>query len=126
MSKAIVLISKFTVFIFCCILLAACGEETSDSDNSGKPGNGTATLSWLPPTQTADGAPLTTLAGYKIYYGTSFDELPNVITINSPGISTYMIEGLPEGNTYYFAITAIDTAGMESEFSDIASKDIPA
>ncbi len=32
---------------------------------------GDATLSWDPPTTNADGTPLTDLAGYRIYYGTS-------------------------------------------------------
>ena len=30
---------------------------------------GSATLSWMPPTENADGSALTDLAGYRIYYG---------------------------------------------------------
>jgi hypothetical protein len=33
--------------------------------------NGSATLSWAAPTENMDGTPLTNLAGYQIYYGTS-------------------------------------------------------
>ena len=39
---------------------------------------GSATLSWLPPTTNIDGSPLTNLAGYKIYWGTSADDFPEL------------------------------------------------
>ncbi len=36
---------------------------------------GSATLSWKPPTENADGSALTNLAGYRIYYGRNRDNL---------------------------------------------------
>lgn len=84
---------------------------------------GSATLSWLPPTQNTDGSPLTNLAGYKIYWGTQQGTYPNSTTLNNPGLATYVVEGLAPG-TYFFVATAINTVGAESAFSGVASKTI--
>ena len=85
---------------------------------------GTATLSWLPPTENTDGSVLTDLAGYKIYYGTESGNYTSTITIDNPGIATYVVDNLPGGNTYYFVITSFTTGGLESEYSTMGSKTI--
>lgn len=84
---------------------------------------GSATLSWTPPTQNTDGSPLTDLAGYRVRWGTSQGNYANVVSINNPGITTYVIENLTP-NTYYFVATAFDTSGNESGYSNAASKTI--
>jgi len=88
------------------------------------PTNGAATLNWLPPTENMDGSALEDLAGYKIYYGTSPNSFPNVISISNPGLSSFVIENLPANITYYFSITALNSNGIESRFSNIVSKNI--
>ncbi len=86
--------------------------------------NGSATLSWLPPTERVDGSPLFgALAGYRIYWGTSVTDLSNVATIANPGVTTYMVEQLVPA-TYYFAVTAYDTSGLESARSNTAHKTV--
>ncbi len=82
---------------------------------------GSATLSWTAPTENDDGSPLTDLAGYKIYWGTSPGSYPNSVTINNPGITTYVVEDLPPG-TYEFVATSFNSAGMESVYSTPATK----
>lgn len=82
---------------------------------------GSLILSWMPPTQNTDGSALTNLAGYRIYYGVEEHDFPNVIVIDNPGIATYLVEGLTP-DTYYFAATAVNTNGIESDFSNIATK----
>jgi hypothetical protein len=84
---------------------------------------GTATLSWYPPTQKTDGSALTGLAGYRIYWGTTEGDYSNSVTLDNPGITTYMIEQLTPA-TWYFATTAFDSLGMESPFSNVASKTV--
>jgi hypothetical protein len=84
---------------------------------------GSATLTWLPPTEKTDGSPLTDLAGYKIYWGQSQDDLSNSVTIENPGVTAYVLDGLLPA-TWYFAATAVDSEGMESSFSNVASKTI--
>jgi hypothetical protein len=85
---------------------------------------GTATLTWTPPTQNTDGSPLTNLAGYKIYWGPAAGNYPNSVTVNNPGIATYVVTSLIPG-TYFFAASALNTAGTESALSLAASKTIP-
>ena len=87
-------------------------------------GTGTATLTWMPPTEYTDGSALSNLAGYKIYYGTSSGSYSNVITVNNVGTASYVIENIPAGRTYYFVVTAFDANGTESAYSNVVSKTI--
>jgi Putative Ig domain/Fibronectin type III domain len=84
---------------------------------------GSATLNWLPPTQNVDGSPLTNLAGYKVYWGNSQGSYPNSTTLNNAGLTSYVVENLVPGS-YFFAVTAVNTAGTESAQSGPASKTI--
>jgi hypothetical protein len=84
---------------------------------------GSVTLSWTPPTQNTDGSTLSDLAGYVIYYGLSATNMPNKIPLNNPGLATYVVNGLTP-NTYSFAITAKNDAGIESDKSNIAVKTV--
>ena len=97
------------------------GVSTTDSQPSGDipAGTGTATLAWIAPTTNIDGTPLTTLAGYKVYYGTA----PGVYTpIFVGNVNSYQIVGLANGQTYYFTVTAYDSYGNESDYAPVASK----
>jgi hypothetical protein len=76
----------------------------------------TVTLNWQPPTENVDGTPLTSLAGYRIYYGTESRSYTEVVAVASPAATSYSVV-LPSG-TYYFAMTAIDAAGNESSYSN--------
>lgn len=55
------------------------------------------------------------LAGYKVYYGSASQNYTNVIDAGTN--NEYTINSLTAGATYYFAVTAYDTAGNESDFS---------
>ena len=79
-------------------------------------GPGTVTLTWQPPTQNSDGSPLTSLAGYNIYYGTASQSYFQTVKLSNPGLSNYVVQNLPAG-TYYFAIAAVDSSGAQSSFS---------
>jgi hypothetical protein len=84
---------------------------------------GSATLSWVPPTTNADGSPLTNLAGYRVYWGTSLGDYPNTTTLNNAGLTSYVVGNLTPG-TWYFVATALNSAGGESNFSGVGSKTI--
>ena len=81
---------------------------------------GSATLNWTPPTENTDGSTLTDLAGYKIYWGQN-GSYPNSVTLNNPGLTSYVVENLPVG-TWDFVSTAFNTQGVESSFSNVATK----
>jgi hypothetical protein len=85
---------------------------------------GSVTVSWVRPTQNTDGSPLADVAGYKLYYGTSRNYLQRVIDIKDPSATSYTMKNLPP-YTYYFAITAYNSRGVESKRSNIASKTVP-
>ena len=73
-------------------------------------------LFWDAPTTNPDGSPLNgTLAGYKVYYGTSSGSYSTVI--DAGNVTSYDVSGLAAG-TYYFVVTAYDTFGSESPFSN--------
>jgi hypothetical protein len=85
--------------------------------------SGTATLSWMPPTENTDGSALTDLAGYKVYYGRSPDSLTQVANIANAGLTTYVIENLSPA-TWYFSMTSYNSTGIESSRSTAVSKTI--
>lgn len=86
-------------------------------------GTGSATLSWTPPTQNSDGSVLTNLAGYKILYGMGADALDQSIEVENSSVNTYVVENLTAG-MWYFAVVAVNAAGLASSPSNIASKKI--
>lgn len=106
------------------------------------PGLGTANagsvfLSWLAPTTNEDGTPLSDLAGYKIYWGTSSGNYPNSAVAtrcyscpdgtSAGGSDWECLVALQPDTTYYFAATAFNTADIESAYSNEVSKTtIPA
>jgi Putative Ig domain len=85
--------------------------------------SGLATLNWTPPTQNTDGSPLSDLSGYVIFYGTNASSLSQQISLSDPSLSTYVVPGLSTG-TWYFAVKAVTTSGVDSGFSNSASKTI--
>lgn len=82
---------------------------------------GTATLSWDIPVQNADGSQLTDLAGFRIHYGTSAGNYPNTDVLSNPTVSTHIVEELTPG-TWYFVVSAYDTSGNRSDYSNSVSK----
>lgn len=81
---------------------------------------GSVTLSWTAPTENEDGTPLTDLAGYRIYWGMTSGTYPNSVTIDNPGLMTYVIDNLAPG-TYEFVATSFDATGVESAYSNPAT-----
>lgn len=85
--------------------------------------NGSATVSWTPPTQNTDGSALTNLSGYQILYGRSAENLTQSISVTNPSISTYVVENLTAG-AWYFAVVAVNADGATSGHSNVATKTI--
>ena len=104
------------------MIISACGGG-SGSATVNQVGFSSATLSWTPPTQNEDDSPLTDLAGYKIYYGNESGNYQTSIQIDNPGITIYVVENLTP-NTYYFVMTAINSSGVESRYSNEASRQV--
>jgi Putative Ig domain len=109
-ATAIVYLAPFTITV-----LAAPVVPASSSGN--------VSVAWIPPTENTDGSVLMNLGGYVIHYGTASKTYTSTITLTNPGLTLYVIESLPAG-TYYFAMTARTTSGVESSLSAEASTTI--
>ncbi len=85
----------------------------TSSSSSTATSTGTAALQWNAPTDNANGSALTNLVGYNVYYGTSSGAMTNKIAINTVGVTNYVIQNMQSG-TWYFAMTAVNSSGVES------------
>ena len=56
------------------------------------------------------------LAGYRIYDGVSSHTYTNIVQVGN--VTNATISGLTVGVTYFFSVTAYDTSGLESPFSN--------
>ncbi len=59
------------------------------------------------------------LAGYKVYYGLGSRNYDHVMDVGNS--TSCVVTGLEQGRTYYFAATAVNTANIESDFSNEVS-----
>ncbi len=59
------------------------------------------------------------LDGYKLYYGNASGDYSQVIDVGDT--TMYTVTNLTAGNTYYFAVTAHDASGYESDYSNEVS-----
>ena len=78
---------------------------------------GNVTLTWNP---SAD----SNVIGYRIYYGAASRNYTNVVDVG--GATNVTISNLVEGVTYYFAATAYNVLGMESDYSGEISYTVPS
>lgn len=63
------------------------------------------------------------LAGYKVYYRTAASQYGSPVDVGN--VTSHEIADLGTGSTYYVAVTAYDTSGNESGYSEEASAFIP-
>jgi hypothetical protein len=75
------------------------------------------TLAW-------NASPGTNVAGYHLHCGGLSGNYTN--TIDAGSSTTATVSGLTLGATYYFAATAYDSSGLESDFSNEISYTVPA
>ncbi len=96
-----------------CMALLFSGPVLADS----------VTLSCTAPTQNEDGTPLTDLAGYTFYYGTNAGgPYPTTESVDA-SVCGIVTQDLAPG-TYYFVATAVNAQGVESVFSNEATKTV--
>jgi hypothetical protein len=114
------------------------GDQTSTGSNGGQTSTGSnggqtstegvvLTLAWNAPTTNTDGSslnPATDLSQYKIYYGTASLTYTTVVNVTNPGTTTISKTLNLSPGTYYFAVTTVDAAGHESDYSNEVTKTI--
>ena len=77
-------------------------------------------LAWDNPSTNTDGSQLTDLAGVKVYYGTTSSNYTQTVDVpggQPGGTGTLLVTNLALSTRFYFAATAYNTAGYESDYS---------
>ena len=62
------------------------------------------------------------LAGYRVYFGTGSGNYTQTMEVETPSAT---VPDLTEGVVYYFAVTAYNTEGVESGYSNEVSYAVP-
>lgn len=81
---------------------------------------GAMMIYWVPPTENVDGTPLLNLAGYSLHWGQAPGSYSHTVTIDNPGVTSYLVEQLTPGQ-WFFAVKAVTADGRESQYSNVAS-----
>lgn len=84
---------------------------------------GVATLKWETPPIKVDGSPLDDLAGYRIVYGRTAEDLDHSVFIQDPKQTTFEFTTLEKG-IWYFAVIAVNANGLEGPASTAMMKSI--
>jgi hypothetical protein len=84
---------------------------------------GVASLRWEPPPSKVDGSPLDDLAGYRILFGRSSDDLDGSVYIGDPSATSFEFSTLSSG-LWYFAVVGVNAGGLEGPPTIVASKSI--
>ena len=114
---------NLSIIITLILAIAGCGGGGSGGSGGGGStssttdvtiSTGSVTLSWDAPTTNSDGSPLSDLAGYKVYYGTSSGNYTNSVDVGN--IAGSSVSSLTPGS-WCFSVTAYDTSGNESNYA---------
>lgn len=93
--------------------------------STSKPSPFLAMLPAVPPPKTVsvslawDPSPDASVTGYRLYYGVNSATYTNSMTVGN--VTNATITGLKDQQIYFFAATAFDASGLESDFSNEAS-----
>jgi hypothetical protein len=102
------------------------GSTGGTSGGSTGTATGSFTVSWTAPAARSDGTPLTlsSIGGYRIYYGTQRGNYPSSMGITNGSASSATVNNLSSG-TYYLVMTTYDSLGLESRYSGEVVKNVP-
>lgn len=94
------------------ILFCALLRQPVQAVNPPLPESYNLILAWYPSTSPE-------ITSYHLYYGTNSGTYPSSIVVDN--VTTVTVFGLLSGVTYYFATTAVNADGQESDFSNEVS-----
>lgn len=99
------------------LLTAACVPEAPTGSGAVTGGPTSLSVAWTPPENDASGGQLGDLAGYRLYYARSSPVTREDAKMVEVGDTTrHTVTGLEPG-VYFVGVTAVDTAGNESDLS---------
>jgi len=101
---------------FFALLLALCGYRIARAQDT----DGVINFTWSPNTET-------NLAGYRLYQGTTaggpYGMVAQILVTSNDHPTTHTLRGLSDG-TYFWVLTAFNTPGLESGFSNEVSQTV--
>jgi hypothetical protein len=109
-------IRRYAISIISFIVIALIAPYVQAADVS---------LAWDLPQANQDGTASEILAGIRIHWGQASGKYTETKEIKDPNATSTTIASLDEGKTYYFAATAFDFSGNDSDFSNEVSTTIP-
>jgi hypothetical protein len=105
----------YTIFL---LVIASCAFETTwNIQTSHDEPLLQITLVWDPNTEPD-------LEGYKCYYGLASRDYAYTVVVGNQTVCT--VTDLEPGETYYFSVTAYNTVGLESDYSEEVVYTVPA
>jgi len=107
MTRKTTLVGRLAI-LWLLVTLAACGSRALAVSS--------VSLAW-------DANTASDLAGYKLHYGSASRNYTQ--TINVGNVTNAPVAGLQAGVTHFFAVTAYDTGGLESVYSNEVSYQVP-
>ena len=122
-AKHLVVTAPFSIVVSPAVNSAATVDPEITVDSAPELGTGIASLQWEMPPSKVSGEPLDDLAGYRILYGHSSSDLDHSVMIADPAITSYQFTTLTSG-TWYFAVVAVSSNGLEGPPTTFASKSI--
>lgn len=81
-----------------------------------------ARLTWQAPDENNDGSALTDLAGYKVFWGPNPRTYTQSALVDGANNTSYTVNLSP--GAWYFAVTARNASGQESDYSDELSRTV--
>jgi hypothetical protein len=107
----------FLICLFLLVTTACASPDSAPTSETAAATRETAMLSW-----DANSAP--NLEGYKVYLATASGGYGAPIATVAMDMTSYTVTGLETGTTYFFVVTAYNSSGAESSFSNEVSKTI--
>ncbi len=95
------------------LILGGLGFAASQSISKADP---SLNVSWIACTDT-------NILGYKLYYGSASQQYTHIVEAGNT--NNALISGVQPGNTYYFAATSYNGAGVESAYSPEVAYTVP-
>lgn len=90
--------------------MSGVGQSASTTSHS-------VTLNWSPSTSS--------VAGYYVYRGGASGGPYSRVNFNQAGVTAFTDANVSGGSTYYYVVTAVDSSGAESGYSNEVSAQIP-
>lgn len=102
------------------------GTTTTTTTTTTTPKTYNASVSWTVPSTRADGTPLSVgeLSGYEVYYTNDSGSVSASVPVSGGSTASAVVSNLASGN-YYFSISAVDSTGLKSALSTVASVTFP-